>query len=279
METLLNHFGVDYDDYHNSLKVSEVGKDVILKRKINEIYVNNYNPAWLLAWQANLDIQFCLDHYSVVTYVADHFTKDDTGLTQVLQKAFSKPKYINDFDRLNYLKQVFFTHRQVCVCEAAYRLIFGLNLKGANIKCFFVPSGFPENRTTFLKRISEEDEEDNDGIVEENDDEGNANHSKSIDDIITMPGREGNYALTQSILQKYESRPSALINICLAQFATIYDVFSGKLSKKTEIVENISKEVSSMVISGTDEHLPKFIKLKDEKSTVMKLRSTPKILR
>ena len=128
-------------------------------------------------------------------------------------------------------------------------------------------------------RSTESCEEDNDGIVEENDDEGNANHSKSIDDIKTMPGREGNYALTQSILQKYESRPSAFINMSLAQFATIYDVFSGKLSKKTEIVENISKEVSSMVISRTDEYLPKFIKLKDEKCTVMKLRSTPKILR
>ena len=44
-------------------------------------------------------------------------------------------------------------------------------------------------------------------------------------------------------------------------------------------IENVSTEVSGMKISRTDEQLPKFIRLKDEKCTVMKLRSTPKILR
>lgn len=281
LKSFLKHLDVDYDKYHNALKFSEVGKSVILKRKINETYVNNYNPALLLAWKANIDIQFCLDHYAVVTYVSDYFTKDDSGLTQVLQKAVNESKYTNDFDRLNYLKQVFFTHRQVCVCEAAYRLISGLNLKGANIKCIFVQTGFPENRTTFLKRISDEDDEDGDESSEEldGDEEVMYTKSKSTHNTVTMPGREGKFFMTQSVHQKYENRPKLLENMCLAQFSTHYEPLRGQLPKKTIIIDNVSTEVSNQKVFQTEVYLPKYIKLMDEKNTLMKLRTTPAILR
>ena len=215
-----------------------------------------------------------------MTYVADYFTKDDTGLTQVLQKAINESKYTNDFDRLNYLKQVFFTHRQVCVCEAAYRLISGLNLKGSNVQCFFVQTGFPQNRTTFLKKICEEDDEDEDD--EQENDAGNSSmgcHSKTAQDGITMPGRKGSYTMTQSIHQKYESRPKVLNKMCLAQFALYYDTLSGTPPKKIEFIDNASTNVSLTKIFGTDIQLPSFIKLNDEKGNTMKLRSSPKILR
>ena len=39
------------------------------------------------AWQANLDIQFCLDSYAVVTYITDYLTKGDAGITKELKKA------------------------------------------------------------------------------------------------------------------------------------------------------------------------------------------------
>ena len=132
-----------------------------------------------------------------------------------------------------------------------------------------------------MKRVYEDDEEDNDGIVEEEEDEHDLKHfqSNSTHETITMPGREGNYALTQSIHQKYECRPQALKNMCLAQFAIQYDVFSGCLPKKTEMQDNVSKDLSTILIFGTEDYLPKFIKLKDEKHTTLKLRNTPKILR
>ena len=33
------------------------GSTVLLKRDVDEIYVNNYNPEWSKAWNANLEIQ------------------------------------------------------------------------------------------------------------------------------------------------------------------------------------------------------------------------------
>ena len=198
---------IDYNEYCEALKHSDRGKTVVLKRQLNEVFVNNYNPSFLLAWQANMDIQFAVDHYAIVTYIADYFTKDDSGLTQVLQKAVKDTKYTNDFDRLNYLKQVFFTHRQVNVCEATYRLIPGLNLKGSNVTCIFISSGFPGNRTVKLNRVCEDDEVDVDQLDDEEIDEENFYHNVTDHNVVTMTGREGKYSVTQSIHEKYEKRP------------------------------------------------------------------------
>ena len=49
------------DVYENALSVSEVGYKIILERDVDEIYVNNYNPEWIICWNGNIDIQFCFD--------------------------------------------------------------------------------------------------------------------------------------------------------------------------------------------------------------------------
>ena len=65
------------------------------------------------------------------------------------------------------MKKVYFTHRQVCVCEATYRLIPGLNLKGSNVKTKFIATGLPENRSTFLRRINDDEEANNEDSDQE----------------------------------------------------------------------------------------------------------------
>jgi len=65
--------------YEDSLGVSRKGYTLFHKRDIDEIYVNNYNIEWILNWDANLDIQICLDFYAVITYISDYYSKDDSG--------------------------------------------------------------------------------------------------------------------------------------------------------------------------------------------------------
>ena len=57
---LEKELSIDIKEYHDALRISHRGKTIILKRKLNERMVNNYNPHFLLAWNANMDIQFCL---------------------------------------------------------------------------------------------------------------------------------------------------------------------------------------------------------------------------
>ena len=53
---------------------------------MSEIYINNYNQEWLTAWDANLDIQVCLDYFAILTYITDYYSKDDSGTMQVLRQ-------------------------------------------------------------------------------------------------------------------------------------------------------------------------------------------------
>ena len=62
--------GVDPDEYVVALKESSrKGINVILARDIDELYVNNYNPEWVEAWNGNIDFSPVFNFFAVVTYV------------------------------------------------------------------------------------------------------------------------------------------------------------------------------------------------------------------
>ena len=81
-----------------------------------------------------------------------------------MKKALSETKGCDDLERLNHMKRIFFTHRQVSVAEATYRLIPGMYLKSSSVKTTFVSSGYPENRSLMFVKVKEDlnDESDSD---------------------------------------------------------------------------------------------------------------------
>ena len=87
LEQFLQELGISLDDYEKSLKISTRGDTIILKRTIRERMVNNYNGKMLKVWNANMDVQFCLDNFAIVTYVCDYLTKTDDGLTKFMKEA------------------------------------------------------------------------------------------------------------------------------------------------------------------------------------------------
>ncbi len=52
--------------YVKALEVTNSGTVVLFKRAPNEQNVNNYNPSVMSAWQANIDIQYVLNAYTLV---------------------------------------------------------------------------------------------------------------------------------------------------------------------------------------------------------------------
>ena len=129
---------------------------------MKECFINNYNKEMILAWDANMDIQLALDPYAVITYIVNYMNKDETGLTKFMKEAlFSVPTF-EAKEKLRVLKTAYLTHRQVGASEAIYRINSGMKLKDSNIKCIFVQSGFPDNRTIFYKKVLEEQIEDQD---------------------------------------------------------------------------------------------------------------------
>ena len=70
---------------------------MLLRRDINELFINNYNPEWLESWDSNIDISLVSDFYGAITYITDYWTKDSSGLTDVLIAAV---KQLNKDDKL-----------------------------------------------------------------------------------------------------------------------------------------------------------------------------------
>ena len=271
---------LDEATYHDALGISERGKIIILKRTVMERNVNNFNPYFLSVWNANCDLQVCLDNYSVITYITDYFSKGDAGLTRLLKKALQEKKgNLSDSELNHYLKRQYFISRQVCVSEATYRLILGLDLKGSNVASKHVDTSLPEKRSAYFRRIGENDNEKESSNESENDDEdnndGNTPHSSRG---IRIKGREGHYMQCQSHHDRYTMRPSQLKNICFAQFMTHYD--SCKRPKTAKFSNDCcyanEDQKFQPKIYATDEVLPKYILLSN--GACLRLRAIPKII-
>ena len=282
LDNFLSELDISLEDYENALSVSENGKVVILKRTLKERNVNNYNKEFILAWRANIDIQFCYDGYAVVSYITDYFCKPDAGVTKAIRNAMKESKGCDNLERLNKVKRAYFTHRQVSAAEAVYRLIPGLSLKASNVKSKFLATGYAENRSQFFKRfgnknddiIDEENEEDDDDDIDEEDIEDNI--GTPIGNYINIPGREGKFKQVETIHKKYAQRPNYLNEMSLAQFTTTYE-YSKKPNQKVTFQEGISEDKGCITLFGTNKNLPKFIELKS--GGFMKLRNSPCILR
>ena len=87
IEKLLNNVGVDLhvSDYLKALQTSLRGNAIVLKRMPNECKINNYNPHVTLAWQANMDIQYVLNGYACVMYVASCMMKSVRAMGELLK--------------------------------------------------------------------------------------------------------------------------------------------------------------------------------------------------
>ena len=63
---------------------------MILKRKPSEQSVNYYSPAVLKAWEANMDIQYVVNAYACVMYIASYVLKAEKGMSELLNKPQEK---------------------------------------------------------------------------------------------------------------------------------------------------------------------------------------------
>ena len=194
--------------YHFSLSVITYGTKVILKRDPRDILINNYNPIWMLVWDGNMDIQICLDYFSIITYMTDYVCKAETKTSEMLKevkKAKEKEKVGNN-DLMYALAQAYLTSREMGESEAYYKLYPNLHYKQSNVKTVFIASGFPNNRPKFLRRCRSEAEE-NRGI--------------------SVNGHEGMFIETEDIHTKYMMRPQSMERLCLCQLGMRYtQVFS-----------------------------------------------------
>ena len=74
-----------------ALEVSGKG-NVVLKREPSECYINNYNGPVMLAWQANVYLQYVLNAYACVMYVASYIMKTDRAMRELLKRVTAEAR-------------------------------------------------------------------------------------------------------------------------------------------------------------------------------------------
>ena len=72
-DTLFVVLSITESDYILAIGSSINKPTVFLKRSLNELRINNYNPACLSAWRANMDIKCVLDVYACAVYSKLYF--------------------------------------------------------------------------------------------------------------------------------------------------------------------------------------------------------------
>ena len=148
---------VRYEDYIKALSMSKSGYSVVIKRDLDEIFINNYNIEWLRAWDGNMDIQVVLDFFAVITYVTDYYAKDDTGTMEIIKAALAQSESKDLKEKMKIIANTFLTHRQMGEAEACYRLLPSMLLKKSNVTCQWVNLGSKEDRSSRWRKASEED--------------------------------------------------------------------------------------------------------------------------
>ena len=87
LNDVLSKAKVDKEKYVEELEVANNGIVVVLKCEPNEQNINNYNDSVMLAWQANHDIQYVLNAYACVMYVASYVMKTKKAMGVLLKVA------------------------------------------------------------------------------------------------------------------------------------------------------------------------------------------------
>ena len=208
--------------YQNALTISTKGYSVWLKRDIDEIYINNYNPKWIKAWNGNMDMQPCSDYFGVITYVTDYYMKDESGTVGIMKEVLQNSPDETLRKKMQLVKNAFLTSRQAGESEVYYKLLPQLHFSQSNIGAIFLPTGFKKNRSRFLKEIPQE-----------------AKHFYGENSLIEIEGKEGKFYVEKvSLLDKWFCRPTKLENLRYSQFGKMYEH-----TQKSKVPKNYNKDV------------------------------------
>ena len=123
--------GVSAECYEAAVREqTRKGVNIILARDIDEMYINNYNPEWIRAWDANMDIQPTFDFFAVIT---EYFTKDESGTSSLLKMAAKLCSELEITLQKRHLKNTFLKNRQIGISEAFMRILPEFRLKDSTI--------------------------------------------------------------------------------------------------------------------------------------------------
>ena len=257
--------------YHFAISFTKHGSRMLHKRDLCDVYINNYNPFFTLAWNGNHDCQFILDHYAVLGYITNYISKAEHLASKALLEYYDQIKGENyELKKIMYkLAQKYLMSRTISEAEAYYKIDNCLTYKQSNLKCIFLHAGFPSKQQKFLSKCNSDEEKLQGFLVE---------------------GHEGLFKESISLYEKYLKRPVSVEYLCFAQFMQFYDYINPKeFVKYKHLIDQIDQERLPKIIMSTDNFafcmlnninifLPQVIKF-NSTNQLMRLRKYPCVVR
>ena len=152
-------------------------------------------PSVMLAWQANMDIQFVMNAYACIMYVASYIMKTERSMGELLKRVATEARTDELKCQLRKVGSAFLTHREVSAQETVYRIL-SLPMKQLSRSVVFVDTNPKNERIAVLK--------DNASLTQLQDNDTNV--------------------FQKSLIDRYQHRPQQLSSMCLAEFAATYVV-------------------------------------------------------
>ncbi|OFC61133.1 hypothetical protein BBW68_13460 [Candidatus Erwinia dacicola] len=85
-----SRINMSFDDYLLALRSSLTKPKIFLKRKLQDRFINAYNPLILELHKANMDIQYIVDAYACCSYIINYINKSNRGISRLLNEAISE---------------------------------------------------------------------------------------------------------------------------------------------------------------------------------------------
>ena len=120
----------------------------MLKCEPNECFVNNYNSAVMLPWQANMDLQYVLNSYTCIMYVASYIMKIDISLGELLRRVANEELITKN--TIEQRGSAFLTHKEVSAQEAVHRIL-SMPMKQSSRSVVFVDTNSKDERIAVLR--------------------------------------------------------------------------------------------------------------------------------
>ena len=138
-EDVLQAANMSQDELEKNLATCTNRQTIYYKRRIQEQWINNYNPHLIRAWNGNMDIQYVMDPYSCVMYIVSYISKSEREMGDLLRNAQREAYEGNDeaVSELRRLGSLYLHHREISVMGSIY-FICGLPLQKSTRKVIFV---------------------------------------------------------------------------------------------------------------------------------------------
>ncbi len=138
-DEILRKTNITHSQFQECLTTLAKRNTVYLKRRVQDQWVNNYNPHLIRCWNGNMDIQYILDPFAATMYMLSYLTKSEREMGDLLRNAQREARQGNEdaLTELRKLGSVYLQHREVSVMGAIY-LVCSMPLKQSSRNVVFV---------------------------------------------------------------------------------------------------------------------------------------------